>query len=121
MAATRTTKAKSSGSRSKGSGAGNGRSASAGRTGQRTRGSRAKPAAERAVAANSVQITLPLLGPVRLPEPQRLAWYAGVATLVVIGMVEWPVALVIAAGHLLSEDHHHRLLQDFGAALEAEA
>jgi hypothetical protein len=124
------TKAKGSGSRSgsrsagrtTGSGSGNGRrAASAGPSGQRARTSRGKPAADRAVAANCVQITLPLVGPVQLPEPQRLVWYAGVATLVAIGMVEWPVALVIAVGHLLSEDHHHRLLQDFGEALEAEA
>jgi hypothetical protein len=110
-----------SGSRSTRSGSGNGAATSARTSGPRARIPRARPAAERAVAANCVEITLPLVGQVRLPEPQRLAWYAGVATLVAIGMLEWPVALVVAAGHVLSEDHHHRLLQDFGAALESEA
>jgi hypothetical protein len=28
------------------------------------------------------------------------------------------VAAFLTAGHLLAEDHHHRLLHDFGEALE---
>jgi hypothetical protein len=86
-------------------------SARAGRDGSRY-------AAERAVAANTIQPTLPFLGRTSLPTPEHLAWYAGVATLTVVGLLEWPVALVITAGHLLGQDHHNRLIEDFGTALE---
>lgn len=70
------------------------------------------------MASNAVHVTLPFVGPTSLPAPEHLAWYAGVATLTVLGLLEWPVALVIAAGHLLGEDHHNRLIEDFGTALE---
>ncbi len=57
------------------------------------------------------------IGPVRVPSPDRLAFYGGIATLALFGIVEWPVALVIGIGHLLADDHHHKLLADFGEAL----
>ncbi|HZC27146.1 MAG TPA: hypothetical protein VE287_08975 [Actinopolymorphaceae bacterium] len=91
------------------------------KTGSRPRTRGAGPAARHAVRQNGIELSLPLVGEVCLPAPERLAWYAGVATLVVFGMVEWPVALVITVGHLLGEDHHNRLIEDFGAALEIEA
>jgi hypothetical protein len=91
------------------------------KAGSRQHGTGAGPAARRAVRQNGIEVNLPLVGELCLPAPERLAWYAGIATLVVLGMVEWPVALVITVGHLLGEDHHNRLIEDFGAALEAEA
>ena len=57
------------------------------------------------------------IGPVRVPSPDRLAFYGGIAALALFGIVEWPVALVIGIGHLLADDHHHKLLADFGEAL----
>jgi hypothetical protein len=66
-------------------------------------------------------VTLPLIGTIRLPSLQRLAWYAGIASLVALGMVEWPVAAVVMIGHLLSEDHHNRVIEAFGEALEVPA
>ena len=53
-------------------------------------------------------------------SPERLAFYGGIATLAVLGIMDWPVALVIGVGHLLADDHHHKMLADFGEAL-AEA
>jgi len=60
------------------------------------------------------------LGTLRLPEPQRLAFYGGIAALAAFGVLEWPVAAVLGIGHLLAEDHHHKVLCEFGEAL-AEA
>ena len=57
------------------------------------------------------------VGPVRVPSPDRLAFYGGIAALALFGIVDWPVALVIGVGHLLADDHHHKLLADFGEAL----
>jgi len=82
-----------------------------------------RPAASRAAAQvvdqHSTQITLPdNMGTLRLPEPQRLAFYGGLAALAAFGILDWPVAVVMGIGHLLAEDHHHKLLCDFGEALE---
>ena len=81
----------------------------------------AKRAAERVISSQTMLIELPEgLGTVRLPSPKRLAFYGGIVALAAFGILDWPVALVIGAGHLLAEDHHHRTLAEFGEAL-AEA
>jgi hypothetical protein len=55
---------------------------------------------------------------VQVPSPERLAFYGGVLTLGLLGLVDWPVALAIGFGHLLADNHHHKVLADFGEALE---
>ena len=77
-----------------------------------------QPAARVALDRNSIRIPLPLGGSVTLPPPQHLAWYAGVGALVVLEIVEWPVAAVLALGHLLVDQHQSKVLSDFGEALE---
>jgi len=78
-------------------------------------------AASLAQQKRTMSVTLPDgLGTVRLPEPERLAYYGGLAALAVFGILDWPVAIVLGVGHVLAEQHHHRSLQDFGEAL-AEA
>ena len=75
-------------------------------------------AVDRAIEQDTVSVDLPEpIGTVRLPSPERLAFYAGLATLGVFGIVDWPVVLVIGVGHLLAEDHHHKLLANLGQAL----
>ena len=54
-----------------------------------------------------------MLGTVRLPEPQRLTYYAAIGAL---GVLEWPVALVLAGGHALASDQNNRAVQQFGDA-----
>jgi len=67
---------------------------------------------------HTIAVTLPdPMGVVRLPAPQRLAYYAGLAALAAFGILDWPVAAALAVGHLLAEDHHHRVLSEFGEAL----
>jgi hypothetical protein len=70
------------------------------------------------IEKNTVTVVLPALGTLRLPPPDTLAWLGGVATLAVLGLIEWPVAAAIGAGHLLAHQNHLRLLHDFGEALE---
>jgi hypothetical protein len=72
----------------------------------------------RAIQGNSINVPLPVLGTVRLPPLDSLAWYGGLATLAAIGLMEWPVAAAIGAGHLIAQQQHFRLLHDFGEALE---
>ena len=81
----------------------------------------ARRAAEQALAKETILVELPEpIGSVRLPSPQRLAFYGGIAALGAFGIMDWPVALVIGIGHLLADDHHHKILANFGEAL-AEA
>lgn len=78
-------------------------------------------AAERTLSKHTMQVELPDdLGSITVPAPDRLAFYAGIAALAVFGVVDWPVALVIGVGHLLADDHHHKMVAEFGEAL-AEA
>ncbi len=95
-------------------------------SGGETRPPAARPAPShpgRRAAANvlekeSVAVTLPAgIGTIRVPTPDRLAFYGGIAALAALGILEWPVALAISAGHLLAEDHHHKILAEFGEAL----
>jgi hypothetical protein len=71
----------------------------------------------RAVERNTVRLSIPVLGELR-SSPETLAWLGGVATLAALGIVEWPVAVAIGAGHLLAQQQHLRLLHAFGEALE---
>lgn len=73
----------------------------------------------RAIEKNTVGVVLPGLGSVQLPPPDVLAWFGGLGALVALGIMEWPIAVAIGTGHLLAQQHHLRLLRDFGEALEA--
>ena len=72
----------------------------------------------RAIEKNYPKVVLPVLGDLHLPPPQQLAWLGGLATLAVVGVLEWPVAAAIGIGHVLSQQHHVQVLRDFGEALE---
>jgi hypothetical protein len=72
----------------------------------------------RAIQGNTVNVPLPVVGTVQLPPLDSLVLYGGLATLAVVGVMEWPVAAAIGIGHLLVQQQHFRLLHDFGEALE---
>jgi hypothetical protein len=72
----------------------------------------------RAIQGNTVDVPLPVLGTVRLPPLDSLVWFGGLATLVAVEVIEWPVAAAIGVGHLLVQQQHFRVLHDFGEALE---
>jgi hypothetical protein len=61
---------------------------------------------------------LPGVGVIRLPPKDELAFMGGVAGMAAIGVLEWPVALLLVAGHALAANRHNRLMQAFGRALE---
>src|SRR5271163_5257936 len=66
----------------------------------------------------SFVVNLPLLGKTEIPRPEQLAYYGGLAALAALELIDWPVAVVIAAGHLLASNHHNRLLEELGEAIE---
>jgi hypothetical protein len=81
----------------------------------------ASAAAESVTARHSVSFTIPVVGRVWLGEPKHLPFYAGLAVLAAVGIIEWPVAAVISVGKLLADNAHREVLRDFGSALEEEA
>ncbi len=90
---------------------------------RRTATARARPAAVRSAVqaveeAEHLAVTVPLLGDLQLPRPDQLAYYAGVTTLVVLGIMEWPAALALGVGHVLLTQRHNRSVQQFAEALE---
>lgn len=54
-----------------------------------------------------------------MPSLDRIAYYAGIATLGAIGLIDWPIVAVIGAGHWLSAHSHDKALQQIGEALES--
>lgn len=75
-------------------------------------------AADRAIARTTVNIEIPGVGSFRLPSLDQIAFLGGIATLALIEIIEWPVAVVLATGHILAHNRHHVLLREFGEALD---
>ena len=66
----------------------------------------------------SFTMDLPMVGRVRVPHPEQLAYYGALATLAAFEIIDWPIALVLAAGHALVQNDHNRVAQELGEALE---
>ncbi|WP_214411516.1 hypothetical protein [Sphaerisporangium fuscum] len=101
-----------------------GRRASAGRAGEKSEKKETpRPEAPKEhhhrVRHHQQVVHVPLLGEVVVPPPQRLVFYAALGVLTAFEIIEWPLALVIAAGHFLAEQHTSRVLQEVGQAAEA--
>jgi hypothetical protein len=77
-----------------------------------------KSARDRVQDAQSFAIDLPVVGRVRIPRPEQLAYFGALGILAVTEIIEWPVALVLAAGHVLVENQHNRVAEELGEALE---
>ena len=75
-------------------------------------------AADQATRRNSTEVWLPLVGTVKLPAPEELAFLGGVGVLAVVGAIEWPVAVVLGAGHALATNRRNKVVREFGEALE---
>jgi hypothetical protein len=75
-------------------------------------------ARERVREAQSFAVDLPVLGRVRLPRPEQLAYFGALGVLAAAEIIDWPIALVLAAGHALAENQHSRVAQELGEALE---
>jgi hypothetical protein len=75
-------------------------------------------AVQRSVKRTGVQVRIPCVGEVTLPPPQRLAFFGGLAALAAVGLLDWPVAIVVVAGHALADQHWSRVASGIGEALE---
>lgn len=61
---------------------------------------------------------VPVVGDVAVPTPDKLTYYAGLGALAAFGVLEWPIAGAIVAGHLLADQHRYALLRGLGRAAE---
>jgi len=50
---------------------------------------------------------------------RHLAWYAGLAVMATIEMIEWPLAIMMMLGHELAHRAHSDALRDFAEGIEA--
>ena len=64
----------------------------------------------------TVSIPVPLVGTFRMSRPE-LAYVGGIIGLSVLGLLEWPIALVIAGGHVLAADRNSRTVHELGEAM----
>jgi hypothetical protein len=87
------------------------------RSQQSHRGVSHRSAVERLRDVQSFAVDLPVLGRVQIPRPDQLAYYA-LAGLAALEIIDWPIALVIGAGHVLAENRHNKVAQQLGEALE---
>ncbi len=69
-------------------------------------------------ARETVELDLPLVGRLRLPRPEQLAYLAGIGALAALEIIEWPAALVLAIGHTLVTQQHNRVVEELGEALD---
>jgi hypothetical protein len=77
-----------------------------------------REAVEKVREGETFVVNVPVVGQMEIPRPEQLAYYGGLAALAALELIDWPVALVIAAGHLLASNHHNRLLEELGEAME---
>jgi hypothetical protein len=75
-------------------------------------------AAERVRKRHDLCINVPGLGTIDLGSPDQLAYLAGIATLAALEIIEWPLACIIAVGHVLADQRRSATLHAFGEALE---
>lgn len=74
-------------------------------------------AAQRVRETGAVAVDLPIVGHVNLPRPE-LAYYVGLTVLASNEIIDRPVALVLAAGHLLNYSQHSRVANELGDVLD---
>ncbi|MCG5463593.1 hypothetical protein MED01_001748 [Micromonospora sp. MED01] len=64
------------------------------------------------------RVHLPMLGEMAVPPPDKVIYYAGLGALAALQVMEWPIAVVITAGHLLADQHFSGLARGVGEVLQ---
>ncbi|GAA0828730.1 hypothetical protein ACFQVD_05275 [Streptosporangium amethystogenes subsp. fukuiense] len=73
----------------------------------------------RAGGSERPHISLPVIGTLAVPPPDRLVFYGVLGVLGALGVVEWPLVLVVGIGHYLTEQRFSPFLREAGQAAEA--
>jgi hypothetical protein len=77
-----------------------------------------RTAVQRIREAERLAIRLPILGEVRVPRPEQLAYFGALAALAAVEIIDWPIALLIGTGHALMNNEHSRVAREVGEALD---
>ncbi|HEY2192530.1 MAG TPA: hypothetical protein VGH76_09545 [Actinomycetospora sp.] len=75
------------------------------------------PAVRRDDDAPTTRLHVPGIGTIELSRPE-LVYVGGIVALGVLGLLDWPIALVIGAGHLLAADRSNRAARALGEVVE---
>ena len=70
-----------------------------------------REASKRVAEARRFSVRLPLIGTVRVPPPDQLAFYGVLGGLAVLELIDWPVALAMGLGSALVARHFSELEQ----------
>ena len=82
------------------------------------RGMSQREAVDKIRAGETFVVNLPIIGATEIPRPEQLAYLGGLGVLAALELIDWPVAAVIGAGHLLASNHHNKILEELGEAME---
>lgn len=82
------------------------------------RGTSQREAVNKIREGESFAVNLPIVGKVDIPRPEQIAYYGGLAALAALEIIDWPVAVVIVAGHVLASNHRSKILEELGEAME---
>jgi hypothetical protein len=82
------------------------------------RGTSQRDAVTKIREGESFAVNLPIVGKVDIPRPEQIAYYGGLAALAALEIIDWPVAVVIVAGHVLASNHRSKILEELGEAME---
>ncbi len=55
------------------------------------------------------------------PNRGSLAWYGGIGAMTTVGLIEWPVAAIIAVGHLIAENSDSATVSGVAEGAESAA
>jgi len=80
-----------------------------------SRSQRKRPATATQRRSTSVRHSRPA---VKRPHP-HLGWYAGLAVMAIIEMIEWPLAIMMMLGHEIAHRAHSDALREFAEGIEA--
>ena len=85
---------------------------------ERSRTKSHRDALERIREGRSFSVNLPVVGRVRIPHPEQAAYFGALGVLAAVELIDWPIALAIAAGHLLAQNQHNKAVEEMGEALQ---
>jgi hypothetical protein len=85
---------------------------------EKSRSTSHRDAVKRVEEGKAFSISLPVVGRLQIPRPEHLAYYGALGAMVAAEIIDWPIALAIAAGHALTQQQHSRMAEEVGEAVE---
>jgi hypothetical protein len=85
---------------------------------EKSRSGSHRDAVDRVREGQGFAVNVPVVGRIRIPRPEQLAYFGALSVLAAVEIIDWPIALVIAAGHVLVNNDHNRVAQEVGEALQ---